>query len=394
MEKLKKQIGVGGIVLGEKEKGYLAKVIASSRLSYGPFSKKFEQKFSSAHGARFGLFMNSGTSALQVALAALKEKYRWQDGDEVLVPAATFIATSNVILQNNLKPVFVDVDEATYNIDPALAAKKVTKRTRCIIPVHLFGLPCDMKPIMALARRHNLRVLEDSCETMFATYHGKPVGSFGDIACFSTYIAHVLVTGVGGLAITNNAELAVVMRSMMNHGRDSIYISMDDDKGKKGEELQEIVKKRFSFVRMGWSYRNTELEAAIGLGQLERMKELLKIRKEHARFLLESLQDLSEHLQLPVIPKGRTHSFMMFPLLVKKGKKDTLVQFLEERNIETRDMPTLLNQPFYKKLFGDNLSKYPVCKKMVARGFYIGCHPYISNVEETHVVQAIHDFYA
>lgn len=394
MNKTKRQIGVGGIVLGKKEKEYLAKVIASNRLSYGPFSKKFEQKFAKAHGARFGLFMNSGTSALQVALAALKEKYRWQDGDEVLVPAATFIATSNVILQNNLKPVFVDVDETTYNIDVSLIEEKITKKTRCIIPVHLFGLPCDMKPIMAIAKRHNLRVLEDSCETMFATYHGKPVGSFGDIACFSTYVAHLIVTGVGGLAITNNAKLAVIMRSMMNHGRDNIYISIDDDKGKKGKELQEIVKKRFSFVRMGWSYRSTELEAAIALGQLARMKDLLKIRKEHANLLLKSLQDLSEHLQLPTIPKGRSHSFMMFPLLVKKGKKDKLVQFLEERNIETRDMPTLPNQPFYKKLFGDTLPQYPVCKKMVARGFYIGCHPYIFSNEEAYVAQVIHDFYA
>jgi len=199
MNKAKKQIGVGGIVLGKKEKEYLAQVISSNRLSYGPFSKKFEQKFAKAHGTRFGLFMNSGTSALQVALAALKEKYQWKDGDEVLVPAATFIATSNVILQNNLTPVFVDVDEATYNIDPSLIENKITKRTRCIIPVHLFGLPCDMKPIMNIAKRHNLRVLEDSCETMFAKDQGKSVGSFGDIACFSTYVAHLIVTGVGGV---------------------------------------------------------------------------------------------------------------------------------------------------------------------------------------------------
>ncbi|MCH8048756.1 DegT/DnrJ/EryC1/StrS family aminotransferase [Patescibacteria group bacterium] len=394
MNKAKQQIGVGGIVLGKKEKEYLAQVIASNRLSYGPFSKKFEQKFAKAHGTRFGLFMNSGTSALQVALAALKEKYQWRDGDEVLVPAATFIATSNVILQNNLTPVFVDVDKATYNIDPSLIEKKITKRTRCIIPVHLFGLPCDMKPIMTIAKRHNLRVLEDSCETMFAKDHGKSVGSFGDIACFSTYVAHLIVTGVGGLAVTNNKELAVIMRSIMNHGRDNIYISIDDDKKKKAGELQEIVRKRFSFIRMGYSYRNTELEAAIALGQLERTQELSKKRKEHAHSFLESLKDLSKYLQLPIIPKGKTHSFMMFPILVKNGKKDKLVQFLEERNIETRDMPTLLNQPFYKKVFGSKLASYPVCKKMVESGFYIGCHPYMSKKEQVFVTQTIHDFYA
>ena len=234
MKRAVKQIGVGGIELGPAEKKYLARVIASNRLSYGPLSKEFEKKFAQAHGARFGLFMNSGTSALQVALAALKEKYQWQDGDEVLVSAATFIATSNIILQNNLKPVFVDADLKTYNMDPELAERKITKRTRCIIPVHLFGLPCDMGQIMTVARRHNLRVLEDACESIFAADHGKPVGSFGEVSCFSTYVAHVIVTGVGGLAITSDRELAVIMRSMMNHGRDAIYISMDDDKGKKG----------------------------------------------------------------------------------------------------------------------------------------------------------------
>jgi len=180
----------------------------------------------------------------------------------------------------------------------------------------------------------------------------------------------------------------------MNHGRDNIYISIDDDKKKKAGELQEIVKKRFSFIRMGYSYRNTELEAAIALGQLERTEELLKKRKEHARSFLESLKDLSKYLQLPIIPKGKTHSFMMFPILVKNGKKDKLVQFLEERNIETRDMPTLLNQPFYKKVFGNKLESYPVCKKMVESGFYIGCHPYMSNKEQAFVAQVIHDFYA
>ena len=147
-------------------------------------------------------------------------------------------------------------------------------------------------------------------------------------------------------------------------------------------------------MRMGWSYRATELEAAIALGQLERIKELLRVRKEHALFFLKAFADLADELQLPVIPKGRTHSFMMFPLLVKNGKKDKLVQFLEEKNIETRDMPTLLNQPYYKKLFGNILAEYPVCKKMVENGFYIGCHPYITKKEREYIAGNIHEFFA
>lgn len=392
MQKPKEQIGVGGIVLEKEEKKYLQKVIESNRLSYGPLSKEFELTIAKLHHTKFGLFMNSGTSALEVALAALKERYGWKDGDEVIVPAVTFIASSNIVLQNNMKPVFVDADPLTYNIDPALIEKHITKRTRCIIPVHLFGLSCDMHPIMKIARRHNLRVLEDSCEAMFARYRGRPVGSFGDIGCFSTYVAHIIVTGVGGLAVTNTKKLALIMRSLMNHGRDNIYISIDDDK-KKGKELSEVIKKRFSFVRMGYSYRATELESAIALGQLEKKDKLMKKRQENARYLLRHLADLAEYIQLPVIPKERTHSFMMFPILLRREKKERFVRFLEEHNIETRDIPTVVESPFYKKTFHTKPSQYPVCKNIIERGFYIGCHPYITKQELAYMVKAFHDFF-
>src|SRR3712207_6174410 len=191
--------------------------------------RRFEQEFAELHGCRFGVMSNSGTSSLQVALQALKERHGWEDGDEVIVPAVTFVATSNIVLHNRMTPVFVDVLPDTYNIDPARIEARITERTRAIVPVHLFGLPADMDPILELARAHDLKVIEDSCEAMFATYRGRPVGSFGDVACFSTYVAHFLVTGVGGLGTTNDGELAVAMRSLINHGRDSIYLSIDDD---------------------------------------------------------------------------------------------------------------------------------------------------------------------
>src|SRR5208282_5840813 len=184
---MKRQISVGGLKFGPREKKYLQQVIRSNRISYGPFSQKFEQHFAKAHGCRFGVFCNSGTSALHIALAALKERHGWQDDDEVLVPAVTFVATANIVFHNRMRPVFVDVDRATYNMDPALIEEKITPRTRAIIPVHLTGLPCDMDPILDIAARRNLRVIEDSCETVFGDYHGRKVGSMGDIGCFSTY---------------------------------------------------------------------------------------------------------------------------------------------------------------------------------------------------------------
>jgi len=386
------QIGVGNFVFGDKEKKYLKQVIKSNRLSYGPLTQKFEVLFSQEHGCKFGIFCNSGTSALHIALAALKEKYKWQDKDEVIVPAITFIATSNIVLHNNMQPVFVDVDKNTYNINPALIEEKITDRTKAIIPVHLFGMPADMFPIMKICRKYHLRIIEDSCETMFASYKNKKVGSFGDIGCFSTYIAHFLVTGIGGLCITDNDELAVMIRSLINHGRDSIYIGIDDDK-KQGKSLFEVVDRRFKFIRLGHSFRATEIEAAIGLGQLERKDDIISKRRTNGRYLTEGLSDLDNFLQLPCVPKDRDHNFMMYPIVIKRGNKKKLVYFLEKNLIETRDMMPLLNQPLYTKLFGKKEDEFPVAKWINHNGFYIGCHQYLKKVELDYIIDKFHEFY-
>jgi dTDP-4-amino-4,6-dideoxygalactose transaminase len=391
--KPKKQIGVGGLELGERERFYLDQVIKSNRLSYGPFSQRFERLFAGMHDCRYAVFCNSGTSALHISLATLKDKYQWKDGDEVIVPAVTFIATSNIVIHNNMKPVFVDVDAKTYNIDPKLIEEKITKKTRAIIPVHLMGLPCDMDQIQEIAQNYNLKIIEDSCETMFATYKGKKVGSLGDIGCFSTYIAHYIVTGVGGLVTTNNPELAIMLKSLMNHGRDSIYIAIDDDHNVEKDKLFEIVTKRFSFIHLGHSFRATEMEAAIGLAQLEKKDEITKTRKENAEFFLRNLKDLEEYLQLPNIPKDRDHMFMLFPIVLRNENKRRLINFLEENLIETRDLMPLINQPIYKKLFGDMEDQYPVAKWLNRSGFYLGCHQYLKREELEYTVEKMHEFF-
>ena len=175
------QIGVGGVQLGAEEKRLLNQVIDSNRLSYGPMTKEFEEVFAAEHDSAYGIFCNSGTSALHIALAALKIKYGWKDGDEVIVPSTTFVATSNIVIHNNMVPVFVDIDERTYNINPELIQDRITYKTRAIIPVHLFGLPADMDPIMEIAEKWHLKIIEDSCECMFAKYKGRKVGSFGEV---------------------------------------------------------------------------------------------------------------------------------------------------------------------------------------------------------------------
>jgi len=394
MKKFPRQIGVGGLVISDYEKKLVNEVLESNQLTYGPMTKRFEEEFARSHGCKFGLFMNSGTSALHVALAALKESHHWADSDEVIVPAVTFVATSNIVLHNRMTPIFVDVERDTYNLDPAKIEERITPKTRAIIPVHLLGLPATMGPILEIARKHGLVVLEDSCETMFAKYKESVAGSMGRVGCFSTYVAHFLVTGVGGFAITNDSELAVIMRSLMNHGRDSIYISCKDDEGAQGSHLQEIIDRRFRFVHLGHSFRCTEMEAALGVGQLARAAEIVARRKKIAEYFSRELSRYSDDLQLPICPPDRTHSYMLYGLVMRHENKRRMVNFLENLNIETRELLPLINQPIYRRLYGELEEHYPVAKKLDQSGFYIGCHYYMSDEEVEFVVQAFHEFFA
>jgi len=393
MQKYHKQIGVGGLVLSEYEKKLVNKVLDSNQITYGPMTKRFEAEFAKSHNCKFGLYMNSGTSALHVALAALKDRHGWNDGDEVIVPAVTFVASSNIVLHNNMTPKFVDVELDTFNIDPNKIEEKITKKTKAIIPVHLLGLPASMDTVLELAKTYRLAVIEDSCECMFAKYKSELVGSMGDIGCFSTYVAHFLVTGVGGFAVTNNTDLAVDMRSLMNHGRDSIYISSTDDQGVEGEKLQEIVSKRFSFIHVGHSFRCTEMEAAVGIGQLLRANEIIAKRKIIADKLTKGLSNLQDHIQLPSCPPDRTHTYMLYGLVVKNDDKKDLVNYLESLNIETRDLLPLINQPIYKRLFGNLEKDYPVARKINNSAFYIGCHPYMTDEEVDFIIEAFSNYY-
>jgi len=367
-------IGVGTQIINDKAKRYINEILESKRVSYGPFLKKFEQEFARIHGAKFAIASSSGTSALQVAIQGLKEINGWKDGDEIIVPSVTFVATMNIVLHNNLKPVIVDIDKDYYEINPDLIEKKITKRTRAIIPVHLFGQPCDMEPIMNIAKKHNLKIIEDSCETMFAKYKGKFTGTFGEVGCFSTYVAHLISTGVGGINTTNDHVFAVKLRSLFNHGRDAIYISIDDVKNKSDKEFKEIIQKRFSFVNLGHSARITEFEGALGLAQLENWEEMIKKRRENASYLIKNLSALKDYIKLPKIRPGTEHSFMMFPIVLLKEKKQRVINILEENGIETRDMLPLTNQPVYKKIMNINEEDYPVAKWINENGFYIGCH--------------------
>lgn len=395
LKRYPQKIGVGGAVITPYAKLLVNRVLDSGRISYGPMLRRFEADFARLCERKFAISANSGTSALQVALHALKEKDGWREGDEVIVPAITFVATSNVVLQNRLTPVFVDVEPYTYHIDPKKIEGKITKRTRAIMPVHLFGMSADMDAVMAIAKKYKLRVVEDSCEAVGVGYKGRPVGTLGDIACFSTYMAHLITTGVGGLALTNDPDIAVRMKSLVNHGRDSIYVSMDDDKGLIGKARFDVANKRFNFVSVGYSYRMTELEGALGIAELKYLKKNIRLRQRYAAYLLKGMKRYARFLQLPTRPDEREHAYMMFSMVIKDPRilRDELVAWLEDWNVETRYMMPLINQPIYAKLFGDLESKYPVAARINHQGFYIGCHPEMDRKTMDYILAVFEAFF-
>lgn len=348
------------------------RILDSGRVSYGPLSKQFEKDFAALHGAKYGVLSNSGTSSLQVALQAMKEIHGWSDGDEVIVPATTFVATANVVLHNRLTPVLVDVEPVTYNINPSMVSAAITDKTRAIIPVHLFGQPANMTGLRKVIDGHDIKVVEDSCECMFATHAGTSVGTLGDIGCFSTYVAHLVTTGVGGISITNNPDYAKKMRSLVNHGRDGIYISFDDDSGD-----EEVIERRFHFESVGHSFRVTEFEAALGLSQIQDgvWQEMIATRRRNASRLLAALQPVKGKLVLPKVGKKNSHSWMMFPIVVRDDSKWPLVKKLEAAGVETREMLPLINQPIYQNNPSIKMPYgYPVSEWLIRGGFYVGCH--------------------
>lgn len=382
----KRKIELGTFEISRKMKEYVAQALNLGRLSYGPLSQELEQRFATMHGCKFGVLSNSGTSSLLVALQTLKELHGWDDGDEVICPALTFVATVNVVLQLRLKPVLVDVEPGFYGLDPAKIQDAVSYKTRAIMPVHTFGQPANMLDIVIVSKSMGLAIVEDSCEAMAVKHQGRPVGAWSDIACFSTYVAHLLVTGVGGIAITNNSEYAQYMRSLTNHGIDLTELP-------NGQDYDPTwLARKFTFSRVGHSFRITELEAALGLAQLDDLAGIIKRRQENAEYITAGLQDLGDRLQLPVIRPNTESSWMMYPLVCRQaGVRDRLMAHLNGCGIGTRLMLPLVNQPVYRGLFCED--DYPVAKWINANGFYTSSHQGLSRDDLDYLIDSIRGFY-
>jgi dTDP-4-amino-4,6-dideoxygalactose transaminase len=292
------RIPFGTMMVTAKARELINEALDSGRLSSGKYVREFEKKFAELVGAKEAVALSSGTDADALALAVLHD-FGARRGDEVIVPALSFVATGNAVLQAGFKPVFVDIDKKTFNIDPDKIEAAITERTTAIMPVHLMGKPAEMDSINRLAKKHGLFVVEDAAEAHGAEYRGRKVGTLGDMAAYSLYVAHIISTVEGGIVTTDNEDFAEVLRSLRSHGRackcKSCVLNKSSAYCEKRFKYQRDI--RFFFERIGYSTKMNELEAAVGLGALDVYDDILRRRRENLLRMMADFKKFSPYLE-------------------------------------------------------------------------------------------------
>ncbi len=320
--------------IGEEEIEAVVKVLKSGILTHslgaGPVVTKFEKEFANFANTKHAIAVNTGTAALHVAVLAANVK----PGEEVILPSFTFVATAEAVVIAGAKPVFVDIDPKTYNILPKKIEEAITRKTKAVIPVDLYGLPADLQPIKEIAEKHGLIVIEDAAQAHGATYKEKPAGFFADVACWSLYASKNMTTGEGGVITTSNDEMADEMRLIRSHGEKAKYASF----------------------MLGHNYRMTEIQAAIGCVQLKKLPAFLSKRRSNARRLTEILKK-TEKLQLPQEPKNFGHSWYLYTVRLKDAterERDRIVEELKKEGIgaEVYYVNPVHLMPYYRNVFG------------------------------------------
>ena len=342
-------IPVSDPILDGNELRYLTECVKSNWISSaGPFVARFEEAFAHAVGCEYGVACSSGTSALHLALVAAGIG----PGDEVILPAFTMIAVANVVEYTGARAILVDAEPDTWNLDAARIESRITTKTRAIIAAHTYGCPVDMDPVRAIARAHQLTLIEDAAEAHGALYHGRPAGSLGDVAAFSFYANKIITTVEGGMVTTNNRALAEAARTLRGH-------AFSDTR-------------HFWHERVGFNYRMTNLQGAIGLAQTERLPQLIENRLANARRYSSALSSITG-LTLPPEPAGRRNVFWMYAILVEDDfgrSRDELRKMLAAKGIETRTffIPIHL-QPIYRSRY--LRERYPVAEALCRKGLYL-----------------------
>jgi len=343
--------------IGEEEIEAVVNVLKGGVLTHGlgagPMVAKFEEAFSKFVESKHAIAVNSGTAALHLAILGAEIKL----GDEIILPSFTFVATAETVIMAGAKPVFVDIDPETYNISPRKIEEAITKKTKAIIPVDLYGLPAYLQPIKEIAGKHGLRIIEDAAQAHGAIYKEKPVGAFADVTCWSFYASKNMTTGEGGMITTNNDEIAEKILLMRSHGE----------------------KEKYKSIMLGYNYRMPEVQAALGCVQLKRLPQFLAKRRENAERLTAKLKKAG-NLLLPIEPKYCKHSWYLYTVRlkdVKRNERDIVVEKLRQKGIGAAVYYTnpIHIMPYYSKF---RKSRLPETEKAAEQVFSLPIHPSVS----------------
>jgi dTDP-4-amino-4,6-dideoxygalactose transaminase len=357
-------IPINAPLIGNEEIEAVTQVLKSGILTHalgaGPMVTKFEKAFAKYAEAKHAIAVNSGTAALHLAMAGTGIKSK----DEVILPSFTFVATAEAIVMVGAKPVFVDIDPETYNISPQKIENAITKKTKAIVPVDLYGLPVDMQPIREIADKHSLIIIEDAAQAHGATYKGKPMGKFADVTCWSLYATKNITTGEGGLITTNNEEVAERIRIMRSHGE----------------------KEKYKSTMLGYNYRMPEIEAAIGLVQLQKLHKFLAKRRQNAKKLTEKLAG-SRNLQLPKEPKDCKHGWYLYTVRLKNASENERNKVLEELRRKGIGAEAYYVNPVHLMTYYRKFGKYklPETEKASKQVFSLPVHPSVTEEQINYI---------
>lgn len=355
-------ISIAKPLIGDEEKQAVLEVLDSGILAQGPRVKAFEEAFAAMCGVSHAIATSSGTTALHVALLA----HNIGPEHEVITSPFTFIASANSILFTGARPVFVDIDPATFNINPALLEAAITPRTKAIMPVHLFGLLADMDAIQAIADKHGLVIIEDACQAHSAALRDKRAGTFGT-GTFSLYPTKNITSAEGGMVTTNDSRIAENCRVIRQHG----------------------MRRRYYHDELGFNFRMTDIHAAIGLAQLQKLERFNTQRRANARFLSANLRGVT----VPYVPEGYTHVFHQYTIRVGGGKRDALLEHLKANGIGTGvyyPVP-IHQQTYYTQALGYNQA-LPEAEKAAEEVLSLPVHPGLSQDDLNTIVNTINAF--
>jgi len=403
----KTYINYAGRIYNEKEVINLVDSSLDFWLTAGRYAQEFETRFAKYLNLKYAFLVNSGSSANLLAVSALTspllKEHQLKPGDEVITTACGFPTTLNPILQNGLVPVFVDVDLGTYAIDVTKIEKAITKKTKAIIVAHTLGNPNDLNSILFIAKKHKLWFIEDNCDALGSTYNGLKTGSFGHISTYSFYPAHHITMGEGGAVATNDALFRRILLSLRDWGRDC-WCEPGHDNTCSHRFTQQFGKLPFGYdhkyvySHIGYNLKATDMQAAIGCAQLDKLDSFIEARKYNFKELKKGLSQFDKHLLLPVPMKNSDPSWFGFPILVKENaqfKRADLVNYLEENKIATRMLfgGNLIKQPAYEQAryrIVDNLTNTNLVMNNL---FWIGVYPGITKVKLLYIIKTFKEFF-